>query len=642
MTKKKNHIAAKVKEIISFNCILINSDSFKELYEELNNFLVKEKLKEPYNKLLQELSQLPPDVFYTYKNKSVIEVDKKIFKDFYDSSIKNQISTGQIKDIKIYLINVGLLNEISYDTLANEYLGSNNLDYLRLKPKKIKQDTYLIIEKLDEQLLNRLSREVEIKNKDISKIENTKDNDEIIEKEVIRNSIQNNLQTKEGFYETLSFLNEEVKKLKKLDKNNKFYRFFNDTELIYTYSLLVSQCRLHKEVDLSLTVGRPAFLWRHDHLKVKFKRMHPLKNESFYIERIDDLVKLGLIERVRFELIDTKLLKFIDEKEKKKEPILYVFPHIDAKMLIDIKLDDSSLINRITSLKNSIGEIDRNFSDEKNAIAIKEEEFSFSNLPSVIEHEKTLADIGSERQNYIKWDNKWKDNFRERINYNLNKIKSEFFVEIYKPIDEYLVNNHLKNFYVEILRRIMEPKNNYFIESKNKSIFYIDEETLKYIYKDVFFPLINEEEPQVLFCTLIEIGLFEKISIQNIASELGLTLKELEDDIRNIFPNKYINGEDLYVLLRLNEGVLKGIYNNIKEKYTYNPLEDEKESNNELKKVEKSNSEDTKNLPAIDYSITESALDILIESEIEGNKVIINKYYFDKLIKAILGEVPDI
>lgn len=640
MKKKKNQIAAKAKEIISFNHSLINSESFGELYGVLNNFFITEKLKEPYNKLLQELSQLPADVFYTYKNKTVIQVDGKIFEEFYDSAVKKRISTDQIKGIKISLINIGLLNEISYYTLANEYLGSNNLDYLRLNSKRLKQDTYLIIEKLDDQLLNWLSREEEIKNKDISKIINIKDDDKIIEKETIQNASQNLLQNKEEFYEALSLLDEEAKKLKNLNKSNEFYQLFNDNELIYTYSLLISQCRLHKEVDLSLVIGRPAFLWRHDHLKVKFKRMHPLKNESFYMDRIDDLVKLGLIKRVGFKLIDNKLLRFIDEKEKKKEPILYIFPHIDTKTLIDIQLNSSSLINKVPSLKNNIEKTDKDFSNGKNAI--KEEEFSSSNLSPVFEHKKPSVDAGSNRQDCVKWDSKWKENFRERIKYNLNKINSEFFIEVYKPINDYLINNHLKGFYAEILRRIIEPENNYFIESKNKSIFYIDEENLKYIYKNVFSPLINDEEAQVLFRNLGEIGLFEKVSIQNIASELELTPKELGEDIRNNFSNKYIDGEDLYVLLRLNESVLKGIYNNIKEKNSHSSLGESKESNNDIKNAEESNSEETKTPQAIDYSITESALDILIESEIEGNKVIINKYYFDKLIKAILGEVPDI
>ncbi|MGB6408226.1 MAG: hypothetical protein WBF39_12170, partial [Planococcus donghaensis] len=354
-----------------------------------------------------------------------------------------------------------------------------------------------------------------------------------------------------------------------------------------------------------------------------------LKGESFYIEKIDYLVKLGLVERLSFNQIDNHLIKFIEERELKKKPELYIFPYVDSSKLLNFKLDNKKLMNGVAHKNVEIHEANIICNDEE--IIVEKENMGFQ-----------IEEINA-RSNYLEGGKGKKKYTKERVNYNLSRIKSEFFEEIYKPINEYLIDNKLKGYYEEILKCILEEKNNYYLESKNKSIFYIDDLNLSSLCKKAFPYQMNSEEYRELFLELIEIGIIEKISLENVAYELELNVQEIAEDIKNDFSGNYIDGENLYVLLRLNESVLKGIYNNIKEKQNFNNhLTNSQKRKRESKEVEKIDLKETKNLSSIDYSITESALDILIESEIEGNKVTINKYYFDRLIKSILGEVPDI
>ncbi|AIY06806.1 hypothetical protein Plano_2841 [Planococcus sp. PAMC 21323] len=610
MGRKKDCIVEEANQVMKFNLNLIDSEEFKEIFKDLNEYLIAKNLKRSYEEILQKISGFPQNAFFSYKKNSVVKINLNVL----DSRHQNLVSQ---------FIELDLFKRVSYVDLENEYLRSNNLEYWSLTRKENVQNNFIIILKLDEQVLNNLALKIKSVKNDCIMDEKLKE--DIVEVNTI--PVQNQLNNKEEFFELLTCLDDELKKMKELNKNNELDEVLNDTELIYTFSLLVSQCRLHKEIDLSINIGRPAFLWRFDQLKIKFKRMHPLKDEYFYIEKIDYLIKVGLIEKISFNQIDNKLLRFIEERELKRKPDLYVLPGVGSLSLISSKSDYEKIVDS-TAQKNAEKEkVSTIYNDAEN---ITEKE----NIEVQVEEKH-------ERNNRVE-EKKAKRNTKERVNYNLNRIKSEFFEEIYKPINEYLIDNKLKGYYEEILRYILEEKENFYLESKDKSVFYIDDVNLSSLCKIAFPYQMSSEEYQELFQELIEIGIIEKISLQNLAYELKLSMQELLEGIKNNFPENCIDGEDLYILLRLNESVLKKVYNNIKEKQRFNShLTDSQKRNKEYEKNEEIDINETKSSPSVDYSITESALDILIESEIEGNKVTINKYYFDRLIKSILGEVPD-
>src|SRR5690606_24427040 len=93
----------------------------------------------------------------------------------------------------------------------------------------------------------------------------------------------------------------------------------------------------------------------------------------------------------------------------------------------------------------------------------------------------------------------------ERISYNLNKIDSDFFEEIYSPINNYLTENDLKIFYREILKHILETNYN-LLEHKYNPIFYIDNRTLGQICNLVARRLVTSDEASKLFNSLVELG----------------------------------------------------------------------------------------------------------------------------------------
>lgn len=641
LERKKNSSIEKAEEVFNFNSYLVNSKDFEKNHNEVNDILNMKKLKEPYVELLKKLIQLPSDSFYNYKNKAVIYIDNKFIEHFNISIVERGIVDLLRKDLITQLIEIGLLKRISYSALENEYLGSNNLKYVSLKKKKNEQDNFLIIFKLDDDRLNRILNNSEpIKNNRLKRKEVKEDPENI--KGKVDTIISNHLNEKEDFFEVLNYLEEEAKKLQKVDENHKLYKLFNNTELIYTYTLFVSQCRLHKEIELSKIIGRPAFIWRFDHLKTKFKRMHPLKNLSFYMETIDHLVEIGLLKRVSFSQIDMELLDLIDERDKKKKPDLYIFPFIDINTTVNSQTIYSSIVTKLDSTMPSVVESGGILNNEENIVNKKKED-TISMFQAATRIEENQIESIDEQKSFLKRDIKWVENVKERVNYNIDKINSEFFMEIYKPINDYLINNNLKSYYNEILSCVLEAENIYFVESKNKSIFYLNEYTLRKVYKKTFPVTLNESEPQELFFSLIKIGIFEVVSPQILAFELGVSVTELVKDIRNNFQGEYAEGENLYVLKRLNEKVLKTTYFKIKEiqkNKSFDLENNNKENNMSFISLDEVDLKETKNLLSIDYSITESALDILIESEIEGNKVTIPKHYFDKLIKAILGEVP--
>lgn len=642
MRREKCNLNEKVRSVIGLNKAFIESPLFEKDYSSINWFLNKNHIKEPYIKILRLIDQLPNNNFYLYKSNPVVEINYEKLINLFNNDNRVENSYENALDLMKQLTVLGLIRKISYENLLSESLNNNHLNSISLMKKNESHGTFLIIPRLDSQLLSRIFQDIEIK------VNSSKENINTEEKnleEPHQNQGRNDLRTKEEFYQILDYLHSEISSLDKLDAASEKYVDFINNEMDYTYTLLVSQCKLHKELDLSIKIGRPAFLWRLDQLKVKFKRMHAFKDVSFYLQRIECLVKLGLIKRVNFNQIEPEFLQFIDEKELKKKPDLYIFPVISSitySEIANFKIDNFNRESKLNTEKENGSEIFGEYPQKG-----VENVISSSSLNS--KSMKVERDEESEgRYDEVTEQNiEMAEKHKERIKYNLDRIHSAFFEEIYIPVNEYLLKNNLKIFYTKILKQILKL-NGDFLEYKNTPIFYIDDRTLVSIYNTVFPQWVTNDEASKLFYSLIEIGVFEEVYSETVASDLKLNTQELAVKVRNKYSKNYKEDSSLYTLNRLNENVLKRVLSNIKALNEWQEIEtisDDSGKKNQkmiVEKPEEQNLKSKNNSVDIDYSVTESALDILIESRIEGNNVIIDKYRFDKLIKAILGEVPDL
>lgn len=473
----------------------------------------------------------------------------------------------------------------------------------------------------------------------------------------------NREQRNKKFIDMLNHLQDNVFDLSKIDKNTSLYRVLSETQLAYTYIEIVMQCKMRNETAIAEYLGRPSFLWSENQLLAKLKRKHTFKSVPLYLKRIEYLIQMGFIKRVLFEEIDSAILKLVDKEKLVGKPDLYIMVDVSPTMVSKIpfqNIDFDSINLLLINQKEKEEKLQKNKELKKELLKTKitkkisSRQNPQQDIPSTYSNKNIMENHKNEQSKSVEFENDIFNRAKELINYNLRVINEDFEKGLFSSINDYIKKNQIKLLYIELLKKQSVTFNHYLLNFKNKLGFYIEKEEMAKLYQEIHQKPITSRNAKKLFDLLCEIGFLKKVSAENLIIDLGMNKNEFALLIKEKGFNNFSYKSEIYFLLRLNNRQLIKIHNKIS---VMNETERERVRTEEVsaehtkaysfpeKTVKKEiikkpivNKEN--NRKAIDLSITECALDILIESKIEGNKVIIDKHRFDKLIESILGEVP--
>lgn len=480
----------------------------------------------------------------------------------------------------------------------------------------------------------------------------------------VANIINSNVEKRmKKYLDILDYLKDTRFNLLKMDKSSAIYKILSETQLAYTYVEIVLQCKMNQEIEIVEFLGRPAFLWSDQQLIAKLKRKHTIKSVPLYLQRMEFLIQMGLIVKVPFNEIDAKIIALLNESLRIEKPNLYIMVDITPFMMskipyydIDFDLVNLKIIQekeREEKLQKILKEKNERRKTKNKKTSNKTTKQPSQQIKPAITKTNKLMDLKNQQINGI-----LKKKLLEYTNYNIREVNSNLFSTTFKRVDDFLKQNNLKSLYCEILNYNSKINRIHQFEYEKNPVFFIEKETIARIYRDTYNKSITSREVSILFDKICKIGMLQKMSSSDLAMELGISKQNLIALMReSSFPN-FTSSSEFYILLRLDELLWRNIENKVniindglqnieKTNKIFEEQEDISKvfkNQEKVKKTEKKFKDlilDEIQQPEGDIlSVTECAIEILIESKIEGNKVIIDKSQFDRLIQSILGEVP--